>query len=450
MEEKSTNKNQYEITGVTAQLFYLMQLFNCLVIMFFTLVTAHAMHGFILEGNAFHLITKCHATIVYWKIPVVAGILYISLLFLLSIECTNHIELIVKLWLEIMIGAGIFYYTGLSYTVMVLLILADIVRNRIDWGKKIVYIVLLSCVDLVLNGNVLSRYISPVSVNQIWTYYRSDVAAVFSGAVNIMFLIDVFIFILYMVFLILEQMSEKERIAALYRELSIANEKLAEANKQLEEYTEELVSAAETRERNRFAQEIHDTLGHALTGIVTGIEACIMLMDIAPDATKDQLKAIEEVARQGITDVRQSVKALRPDALERLKLEDALLKIIDETMRSTGITINYNCTTPLLDFSQYEEDAIYRIVQESVTNAIRHGKADVIDIDIGREDGFLNIKIKDNGIGCGKVYKGFGLHHMQERLSLLNGSLKYDGSHGFTIEASIPIRWGNSVEEKED
>ena len=180
-----------------------------------------------------------------------------------------------------------------------------------------------------------------------------------------------------MVFLILEQMSEKERIAALYRELSIANHKLAEANKQLEEYTEELVSAAETRERNRFAQEIHDTLGHALTGIVTGIEACIMLMDIAPDA-------------------------------------------------------------------------IYRIVQESVTNAIRHGKADVIDIGIGREDGLLNIKIKDNGIGCGKVYKGFGLHHMQERLSLLKGTLSYDGSDGFSIDASIPIRWGNSAEEKED
>lgn len=448
--EEVLNQNRDGIKRVSAQLFSLMQLFNCLMIMFITLVTAHAMHGFILEGNAFDLITKCHATIVYWKIPVIAGILYISLLSLLSIECNNHIELIVKLWLEIAVSAGLFYCTGLSYTVMVLLILADIVRNRIDWSKKILYIVLLSCVDLVLNGNVLSGYANPVSVNQIWTYYRPDVASVFSGAINIMFLIDVFIFILYMVFLILEQMSEKERIAALYRELSIANHKLAEANKQLEEYTEELVSAAETRERNRFAQEIHDTLGHALTGIVTGIEACIMLMDIAPDATKEQLKAIEEVARQGITDVRQSVKALRPDALERLKLEDALLKIIDETMRSTGITINYNCTTSLLNLSQDEEDAIYRIVQESVTNAIRHGKADVIDIGIEREDGLLKIKIKDNGIGCGKVYKGFGLHHMQERLSLLKGTLSYDGSDGFTIDASIPIRWGNSAEEKED
>ena len=112
--EEVLNQNRDGIKRVSAQLFSLMQLFNCLMIMFITLVTAHAMHGFILEGNAFDLITKCHATIVYWKIPVIAGILYISLLSLLSIECNNHMELIVKLWLEIAVSAGLFYCTGLS------------------------------------------------------------------------------------------------------------------------------------------------------------------------------------------------------------------------------------------------------------------------------------------------------------------------------------------------
>ena len=60
------------------------------------------------------------------------------------------------------------------------------------------------------------------------------------------------------------------------------------------------MEAAETRERNRLAMEIHDTLGHALTGIITGIEACTVLMDAAPEADKMQLKAIAEVARQGL------------------------------------------------------------------------------------------------------------------------------------------------------
>lgn len=70
------------------------------------------------------------------------------------------------------------------------------------------------------------------------------------------------------------------------------------ANVRLEEYARESVKMTETRERNRLAREIHDTLGHALTGIITGIEACTALMDVAPEATKIQLSAIAEVARR--------------------------------------------------------------------------------------------------------------------------------------------------------
>ena len=196
------------------------------------------------------------------------------------------------------------------------------------------------------------------------------------------------------------------------------------------------------------AREIHDTLGHALTGIITGIEACTMLMDIAPEATKVQLNAIAEVARQGITDVRRSVKALRPDALEKLDLEKALTRTIEEIRLATNAEIKYECTTSLNCFNEDEEDIIYRIVQESITNSIRHGKANRILIHINREYNMLKIYIKDNGIGCKNVEKGFGLHHMEERLNMLQGNLKYSGEDGFTIEAYIPIRWG--TEEKKN
>ena len=92
-----------------------------------------------------------------------------------------------------------------------------------------------------------------------------------------------------------------------------------------------------TRERNRLAREIHDTLGHALTGIITGAEACAALMDVAPEAAKQQMQAITEVARQGITEVRRSVNALRPDALEKDDLEDAIKQTIDEMRRVSNV-----------------------------------------------------------------------------------------------------------------
>ena len=121
--------------------------------------------------------------------------------------------------------------------------------------------------------------------------------------------------------------------------------------------------------------------------------------------------------------------------------------MISEISQSTGVKIQFDCDTELDYFNQDEEDVVYRIVQESITNGIRHGKASEINVNIQREYNLLTITIKDNGIGCPDVKQGFGLHHMHERLQMLNGRLKYDGSDGFTVCAEIPIRWG---EEKND
>ena len=120
--------------------------------------------------------------------------------------------------------------------------------------------------------------------------------------------------------------------------------------------------------------------------------------------------------------------------------------MIDEMRSAAGAQIEYQCTAGLKCFDQDEEDIIYRIVQESITNAIRHGKADRIRIQIGRQYNMLTIRIQDNGKGCSEIHKGFGLHHMEERLKLLQGSLEYNGEHGFTVKAEIPIRWGTEEE----
>ena len=85
---------------------------------------------------------------------------------------------------------------------------------------------------------------------------------------------------------------------------------------------------------------------------------------------------------------------------------------------------------------------MYRVVQESITNAIRHGKASKIHIEIVRIDGDLHIVITDNGKGCTQIKPGFGLHHMNERVEMLGGDLRYKSGNGFEVHARIPIRWG--------
>ena len=411
-----------------------MKLLNLLILLFITIITVHALRGYSMDGSALHFLVGAGSVPFFsWKLPVCVAILSVCLLLLLSIPCNNHPELVGKIILEYGIALGICALTGFGYTGIVMLLLADTMRYRIDWKKRIVYVTAICIAFLAMSSNQMYNLLHVIPLSQMWAYYRQDVRSSLLSVLDMLSLLNTLVFILYMVVLTLSQTSEKERILRL-------NSQLQNANRKLEEYAQEQVRMTETRERNRLAREIHDTLGHSLTGIITGIEACIMLMDIAPEATKEQLRAIAQVARNGITDVRHSVNALRPDALETLDLEAAIRKLVEESESSTGVKIDLVFPEGLQDLDQDEEDVLYRIVQESITNAIRHGNATHIDVRIEREDNDLRIRIADNGKGCDDIQSGFGLHHMQERIDMLKGTLSYSGKDGFVIEAVVPVR----------
>lgn len=427
----------------------IMKNLNMVAILYITIITTRSLIGYIHENSAFRFLLRVRRVpLEPWKLPLLSIGLYVCLLLLLSIHCEKNIHLLLKTGVELGVAFSISYVLNFSYTGIVLLIIADTMSYFSDMKWRIAFMTILCAVYIFLDYDLLSARYELISLETCLEYYHSDMQSILLGIRNILVSLNMFVFILYMIVLILTQLSEKERILSLNEKLNAANSELLQANQKLEEYARESEKAAETRERNRLAREIHDTLGHSLTGIITGIDACVMLMDIAPEATKEQLKAIAEVARNGVKDVRRSVKALRPDALETLDLENALLQMVDEIRRSTKVEIAYQCDAHLKDFNKDEEDVIYRIVQESITNSIRHGKADRIAICIKRQYNMLTISVRDNGVGCKEVKKGFGLHHMKERLEMLNGTLEYTGEDGFYIHASIPIRWG--VEEEND
>ena len=136
------------------------------------------------------------------------------------------------------------------------------------------------------------------------------------------------------------------------------------------------------------------------------------------------MERIASTAREGMNEVRRSVRALRPDALERMQLTDAVAKLCAEMQTTSQAEITLDLQTEDLRLSPDEEDAVYRIVQESITNAIRHGHATAVRVRIAAEERRLGITVTDNGCGCAKIEPGFGLRHMRERLRLLNGTLK--------------------------
>lgn len=336
---------------------------------------------------------------------------------------------------EILFCIGATIAMHMNYNGLVLLVVADMVRGQKGSRQKIVLGIAIIGLYTVVDYNLLGHPFSMIPMDSFLFHFSAGAQAMVRGLISVLGSVNLVLFILYLTMLIQGEYRERERIQALYGQLEEANEKLRA-------YAIEAEKNAETRERNRLAREIHDTLGHALTGIVAGIDACLMTIDLSTDLTKKQLERIGDVARQGITDVRRSVSKLRPDALEKLDLEDALTDMLENLGATTGTKVVFHNEAEPFRFHEDEEEVIYRIIQEATTNAVRHGHASRIEITITKENQWLTIRVQDDGCGCETVSEGFGLKHMEERLSLLNGSLEYDGRDGFLIIARIPIRWG--------
>ena len=332
---------------------------------------------------------------------------------------------------EIIICMFLMRFLNLSYDGIVLLVVADLMYKYEGHRQEYTLLVAMICLYFIANYNMAIFQTKIISFEAYASYYNADAKAVILAIKNTFYSLNIVCFVFYLVLLVKNKHEEKERIRLL-------NEKLEEANQRLRAYAIEVEQMAETRERNRLAREIHDTLGHALTGIAAGLDACIMTLEIAPEVTKQQLNKIRDAAKKGITDVRRSVKKLRPDDLERLPFQQALMEMTRNYSESSGMEITFDIFSWSDNLRQDQEDVIYRVLQESITNAKRHGHATKVKITIGGNEKYLLIVIADNGEGCDEVKQGFGLKHMRERLELLHGTIHYWSDEGFIVEAMIP------------
>lgn len=435
------DKNLYLEKILIKTAMVLMKNLNVVVMIFISVFMCISTYGIIYEGNAKEFLMQAsYMPLAPWKIPTVICLCMLLLIVLINIKKEKEKTILICAIIELLLAIGMIYITNFTYKGLILLTFADYMKYTIK-TKHIYFILVISfIIYLFADYDLLSRQLRLISFSSYISYYNNFTREILLRIKSICNGINSILFIVYMIFLMHNQSVKNRYMRKLNNELNNVNERLKAANIQLEENAKTIANMTKTEERNRLAREIHDTLGHVLTGVITGIDACIELISIAPEATKKQLEIIANVARQGMTDVRRSVKALRPDALEKMSVQKAIAKMIDEIILSTGIKINYNNSVDLANLNDDEENIIYRIIQESITNAIRHGKADEIDISIEILNGVIIISISDNGIGCDNITAGFGLLHMKERLEMLNGKLSYDGNNGFKLVAKLPKR----------
>lgn len=333
-----------------------------------------------------------------------------------------------------------FNYNGILFWVF-----ANIIYYVHD-KMKFISVFLAIVIYVGTDHELLSIKYHLFSLNDYVGYYNASTQQYILGGYNLLISLNIIMFIVFCILVIQRQQGIIEKVNSLYQKLSKTNNELQDANVELQKYAIMKEKMGETKERNRLAREIHDTLGHTLTGISAGIDACIATVDCSPGTTKQQLEVISKVTRDGISEIRRSVNELRPDALERLSLESAIENMINDITSVSKVVVSFDSKVKNLKFDEDEENTIYRIIQESITNSIRHGKATKVWVTMEKEDLDMHIRIKDNGIGCYEMKKGFGSKHMIERVQMLHGTVFFDGTEGFLVDALIPIRWGEEYD----
>jgi signal transduction histidine kinase len=210
-----------------------------------------------------------------------------------------------------------------------------------------------------------------------------------------------------------------------------SREKLALANAQLRQYALRIENQATLQERNRIARDIHDSLGHSLTALNLQLETALKLLSTDPAKATSFLAQAKRLGSTALQDVRHSVSAMRSDPLQGRSLEEAIASLILEFQRSTGITpisnLMVGCPIP-----PEMTPALYRIVQEALTNICKYAEANEIKINLQISSNQLELIIQDNGKGFNvkQNISGFGLQGMRERTLALGGKFEINTSPG--------------------
>jgi signal transduction histidine kinase len=201
------------------------------------------------------------------------------------------------------------------------------------------------------------------------------------------------------------------------------------------------VVSAQEAERRRLARELHDETGQALTSILLGLRTVEEAGSV--EEARAAIEQVRDLVRSTLQDVRRLAVDLRPSALDDFGLVPALDRLIDNFREQTGIGLDF--LADMDDRLPPElETAIYRIVQESLTNVVKHARATNVSIVLRRQENAVSVVIEDDGVGFEPTRTrdgGLGLVGMRERIALLGGRFEIESRQGSgtTFVAEVPV-----------
>ena len=224
-------------------------------------------------------------------------------------------------------------------------------------------------------------------------------------------------------------------------QLQAAENELSEALEKSRSLNDRIADMTAVEERNRIARDIHDSLGHDLVALNIQLETALTLWNMDTERAYASLKEAKQLGSSALKSVRTSVAEMRADALQGKILEQALDTLLSEFQLATQVspTAEIDLSYP---FPNAVNVAVYRIIQEGLTNICKHAQATAVHLELIATQQTLQLSLKDNGGGfCHDSQpSGFGLQGMQERSAVLGGQLTITSNvgEGCHIMANFP------------
>jgi signal transduction histidine kinase len=212
----------------------------------------------------------------------------------------------------------------------------------------------------------------------------------------------------------------------------------------LEDAAAHAAAEAVERERGRIARELHDVVAHGVSVMVLQAGAAKEVLTTRPDDARIALEAVQEAGRAALVELRRMLDLLRDEDGQEdgLRPQQGLadLPALASTMTAAGLRTELVVSTSGTDVPPAVGLSAYRIVQEALTNALKHAGPATATVTVRTEPGALLIEVADNGRGRAGTAGGYGLVGMRERVGVFGGHLEVLSSNGFTIRATLPLR----------
>lgn len=214
---------------------------------------------------------------------------------------------------------------------------------------------------------------------------------------------------------------------------------IEEKNEDLEYYSKKIEELTIKEERNRVSQDLHDTVGHVFTSVITSLDALPFLYRADKIEAEKSIKEISDLARDGLQDVRKTIHQMSP--MTHQTLIESVQELIVDFMKHTSTDIKLIVEGEATKVGERIKFAIIRCIQEGLTNAKKHGQATIINVTISFNQEELIVLIEDNGVGFNELYLGFGLRSMKDRISALAGTVEFYSklNDGMRITCHIPM-----------